>query len=312
MFGGGNPADKLSIRKKGVAEGSNGEYDDEAGMAETNLHTIARAAKGLLDTIDDNENLPEWVQEKIAKVEGMMTSAWDYLESQEDQGVDPRVDEGILGSDPNRGQKVPYWAKRGIVGKIGRKLDPDWSDVQRTVPQNLLSKQSSVPTTSATTTQSTKGMQKAPAGAPTRSIPQSGGVRPSQSTTSPSVTKNVAKKIADKQGVAGSQLEETYHDDDEFFEAYGVMEYNDEMINEAEYQGRKVTLNKPVRSSGGPKKFHVFVKNGKGNIIKVNFGDPKSKIKKHIPGRRANFRARHNCDTAKDKTTARYWSCRNW
>jgi hypothetical protein len=113
-----------------------------------------------------------------------------------------------------------------------------------------------------------------------------------------------------KQGVAGSQLEETYHDDDEFFEAYGVMEYNDEMINEAEYQGRKVTLNKPMQ--GDIKKFKVYTKNAKGNVIKVNFGDKNSTIKKHIPGRRANFRARHNCDTAKDKTTARYWSCKKW
>jgi len=74
-----------------ITENYNGEYDDEAGMAQTNLHTIARAAKGLLDTIDDKENLPEWVQEKIAKVEGMMVTAWDYLLSQEEQGMDPRM-----------------------------------------------------------------------------------------------------------------------------------------------------------------------------------------------------------------------------
>jgi hypothetical protein len=73
-----------------VGENFNGEYDDEAGMAHTNLHTIARAAQGLLDTIDDQENLPEWVQEKIAKVEGMMVTAWNYLKSQEEQGIDPR------------------------------------------------------------------------------------------------------------------------------------------------------------------------------------------------------------------------------
>ena len=74
-----------------ITENYNGEYDDEAGMAQTNLHTIARAAKGLLDTIDDKENLPEWVQEKIAKVEGMMVTAWDYLRSQEEQGIDPQM-----------------------------------------------------------------------------------------------------------------------------------------------------------------------------------------------------------------------------
>lgn len=85
--------------KKDMAEGFNGEYDDEAGMAETNLHTIARAAQGLLDTIDKNENLPEWVQEKIAKVEGMLVTAWDYLKSQEEQGVDPRNEETYDGDE---------------------------------------------------------------------------------------------------------------------------------------------------------------------------------------------------------------------
>ena len=74
-----------------IVENFDGEYDDEAGMAQTNLHTIARAAQGLLDTIDDKENLPEWVQEKIAKVEGMMVTAWDYLLSQEEQGMDPQM-----------------------------------------------------------------------------------------------------------------------------------------------------------------------------------------------------------------------------
>jgi hypothetical protein len=69
----------------------NPEYDDESGMAHTNLVTIARAADDLLDTIDDNENLPEWVQEKIAKVEGMLVAVWDYLKSQEAQGIDPRI-----------------------------------------------------------------------------------------------------------------------------------------------------------------------------------------------------------------------------
>lgn len=81
-------------------------------------------------------------------------------------------------------------------------------------------------------------------------------------------------------------------------------------LNEAEYQGRKVSLGKPMR--GDVKKFKVFVKNKKGNVVKVNFGDKKMKIKKSIPGRRKSFRARHKCHTAKDRTTARYWSCRKW
>ena len=82
-------------------------------------------------------------------------------------------------------------------------------------------------------------------------------------------------------------------------------------ITEAEYQGKKVKLNDPVR--GGSKKFYVYVKNDKGNVIKVSFGDTTGlSIKRDDPERRKSFRARHNCDTAKDKTTARYWSCRMW
>ncbi len=75
-------------------------------------------------------------------------------------------------------------------------------------------------------------------------------------------------------------------------------------------KGKK--LNKPFRTPGGPKKFSVYVKNDKGNIIKVNFGDPNMRIKDNIPGRRKNFRARHNCDNPGPRWKARYWSCRNW
>ena len=80
----------------------------------------------------------------------------------------------------------------------------------------------------------------------------------------------------------------------------------------SEYQGRKVTLNKPFRTPDGPKKFSVYVKNEKGNIVKVNFGDPNMKIKKNIPERRKSFRARHNCDNPGPKWKARYWSCKAW
>jgi hypothetical protein len=80
----------------------------------------------------------------------------------------------------------------------------------------------------------------------------------------------------------------------------------------SEYQGRKVKLNKPFRTSGGPKKFAVYVKNKSGKVIIVRFGDPNMSIKKNIPARRKSFRARHKCDQAKDKTTPRYWACKSW
>ena len=84
----------------------------------------------------------------------------------------------------------------------------------------------------------------------------------------------------------------------------------DVSLDEAEYQGRKVTLNKPMQ--GDVKKSKVYVKNAKGNVVKVNFGDKNMTIKKNIPGRRKSFRARHNCKNPGPKWKARYWSCRAW
>jgi hypothetical protein len=80
----------------------------------------------------------------------------------------------------------------------------------------------------------------------------------------------------------------------------------------SEYQGRKVTLNKPFRTPGGPKKFAVYVKNQSGNVVIVRFGDPNMKIKKNIPERRKSFRARHNCSSPGPKWKARYWACKSW
>lgn len=86
---------------------------------------------------------------------------------------------------------------------------------------------------------------------------------------------------------------------------------NEELeLVEAEYQGKTVTLNKPVR--GGSKKFYVYTKNDKGNVVKVSFGDPNMEIKRDNPERRKSFRARHNCDNPGPKWKARYWSCKNW
>ena len=99
----------------------------------------------------------------------------------------------------------------------------------------------------------------------------------------------------------------------EFLELNDMLTENnlaEDELNEAEYQGRKVTLNKPMQ--GDVKKSKVYVKNAKGNVVKVNFGDKNMTIKKNIPGRRKSFRARHNCKNPGPKWKARYWSCRAW
>jgi hypothetical protein len=88
------------------------------------------------------------------------------------------------------------------------------------------------------------------------------------------------------------------------------------VFDEAEYQGKQVKLNDPIRTSENPKKkFKVYVKDPKsGNVKVVRFGDPNLSIKRDDPKRRKSFRARHGCDkaSAKDKTKAKYWSCYQW
>src|SRR5210317_2014499 len=110
---------------------------------------------------------------------------------------------------------------------------------------------------------------------------------------------------------------ENYYDLKEFIHFLKNMK---EDITEAEYQGREVKLNKPMR--GDVKKFKVYVKNPKGNVVKVNFGhggtsakkagEKTMQIQKDIPSRRKSFRARHNCDNPGPRHKARYWSCRAW
>jgi hypothetical protein len=83
----------------------------------------------------------------------------------------------------------------------------------------------------------------------------------------------------------------------------------EDSLNEAMHRGKKVKLGSPFRTPGGPKKFAVYVKTGKGTIKKVTFGDPNLRIKNANKGRAKSFRARHKCDQKKDRTTAGYWSC---
>jgi hypothetical protein len=86
-------------------------------------------------------------------------------------------------------------------------------------------------------------------------------------------------------------------------------EDDEEVLEEAKHRGKNVKLNKPFRTSGGPKKFAVYVKSKSGGIKKVSFGDPNLRVRNKNKGAAKSFRARHKCDQKKDRTTAGYWSC---
>lgn len=89
--------------------------------------------------------------------------------------------------------------------------------------------------------------------------------------------------------------------------------YEELTTEAAEYQGKKVTLNDPIRTSENPnKKFKVYVKNESGKVVVVRFGDPNTDIKRDDPARRKSFRARHGCDAPGPKWKAKYWSCYQW
>ena len=104
--------------------------------------------------------------------------------------------------------------------------------------------------------------------------------------------------------------------DDDFEEIIDIMgnqladDYGTDEMQEAKYQGREVALGKPTQ--GDVKKSKVYVRGPKGNVVKVNFGDKKMKIKKSNPKRRKSFRARHHCENPGPRWKARYWSCRAW
>mgnify|MGYP001193494899 CR=1 FL=1 len=121
-----------------------------------------------------------------------------------------------------------------------------------------------------------------------------------------------------------SKLSNKYKDDtpgerklkrfDKFYTENVKERYLEDLVQEAaEYQGKKVKLNDPIRTSENPnKKFKVYVKGPNGNVVVVRFGDPNMEIKRDDPKRRASFRARHNCDNPGPKHKARYWSCYQW
>jgi len=125
-------------------------------------------------------------------------------------------------------------------------------------------------------------------------------VRSKLSTHQQSVFRNVYNSMMAQEGMSESRA------------FAGAWSQAKQAVEKALHQGKEVTLDKPFRlPEGSGKKFGVYVKSGDG-VKKVTFGDPNMEIRRDDPDARSNFRARHSCDTATDKTTPRYWSCRAW
>jgi hypothetical protein len=224
-----------------------GEYDYEGDMAKDDLETIVRAARRLTGMLDDNENMPEWVQSKINKAADYVDTAADYIESNQDERIEESSDE-------------PNPVARAVLHRI---------------------------------------------------MMQHPGVLAAHG---PAKVMDAVDELADYVGdvdeIGTSDVSAWTQNVIRMLAAQPNKSLDEQDMDEAKYQGREVPLGKPM--AGDVKKSKVYVRGPKGNVVKVNFGQKGMKIKKSIPGRRKNFRARHNCDNPGPRWKARYWSCRAW
>ena len=278
-------------------------------MARTDLVTIAKDAQELMNMFGDEAELPDWVESKLTKAADYLNSVKKYVGGEIVRQQGALMEEGSSYSSKKTGNRVMpdkgvQLSRTGVKDLTGQDVagTTDISDmgddhkkkVKAAKSQSQLSKDFLASRPGSKSLRARKmlinkykkmGLEKIP-------------------------PFDVSEEVTDleEQREVYLYLEDATYDDGTSVEE--DVEFWDDVFMEAEYQGRKVTLNKPMR--GDVKKSKVYVKNEKGNVIKVNFGDPNMKIKKSNPERRKSFRARHKCKTADDNTTPRYWSCKAW
>ena len=328
------------------------DHDDHEGdMAQNQLHSIIRAARRLDGIIDDDDELPAWVQSKITKSADYIDTAADYLDSEEEQevaedwgssdsyvlvkaiedaikrnGLSPEVirdeaesladmycdDMGYDDHDECVEVIIDTW-RRG--SDTGRKLSQMFAPANEEIKEGADPKLASMIAKFVDDVEAELRYFGQPDAAKVGMLIKQGNVEDAAG--------EMADAMTDQDG-GSDKFDTVMQTAQEYIEAYmsenESYEFGSE-LDEAEYQGRKVKLGKPTR--GDVKKFKVYVKDPKtGNVKKVNFGhggtsakkagQKTMKIKKSNPARRKSFRARHNCDNPGPRTKARYWSCRAW
>jgi len=422
----------VAANSDGISHQDAGEYDYEGDMAKDDLSTIIRAARRLTGMLDDNENMPEWVQSKINKAADYVDTAADYIESNKERGVmeggDPAtyrakaqeahakylkyedlVDQELrklgerlprswdanafqnkLSSDPKYAQALKYYKlsekfgglavrykelskKRGMAE--GQLANPDNQDspVARAITHRILMQHTGLLAKygpervmdavdevadfvgdveeigSSDVSGWVRHVEQMLTNMPDSLDEQYGDEFDNEEDEEDEANGFYVVIASETNGVFigqvikdGSKWREMggvgkqpyswggnymgYLSPDDVIswirkdyrnaEVDGPFSSEDEAqqaadnLSEAKYQGREVPLGKPMQ--GDVKKSKVYVRGPKGNVVKVNFGDPNMRIKKSNPERRKNFRARHNCDNPGPRWKARYWSCRAW
>ena len=257
--------------------------------------------QGELSKLSDEDDLPTWWTNKVATAVSRLDDMSDYIDTQVEE---VQLDEKITGL-VNKAKKsgMPY----SILKKVYDRGMAAWKTGHRpgTTPQQWAMARVNSFTTKSSGTWGKADKDLAKQVEQLEELDEKG----------PGLWANIHKKRkegrpmrkkGDKGAPTPAQLKRAKGEE---LEEQDLNEWG-EIEEESEYQGRKVTLNKPT--AGDVKKSKVYVKNEKGNVVKVNFGDPNMTIKKSNPARRKSFRARHNCDNPGPKWKARYWSCKAW
>ncbi len=299
------PVKPIASMESDVPVADAGEFDYEGDMAKDDLETIIRAARRLTGMLDDNENMPEWVQSKINKAADYVDTAADYIESnKEDYVAEGSASHSELA-------RLAHEAYIAAVRQGNAAMANHYKQAYEKHKRLAASERKST----------AKGMTEGPLHRPGED----------NSPVAQAITRRILMQRTDLlakygPGYVGQAIDDvadSVGDWDEIGSSdvsgwVSQVEWNlknklnqyDEPMDEAKYQGREVPLGKPMK--GDVKKSKVYVRGPKGNVVKVNFGQKGMKIKKNIPGRRKNFRARHNCDNPGPRWKARYWSCRAW
>lgn len=277
-------------KPSGYKNAHNGE---EARMHRTTLAHLIADVKVLLDLVQDGDDLPEWLETKITKAGDYMSSAARYIAGNiaRDQGQLEEVKNCGCGQDPC----VTY-------GKLEEQIMVEQDQTRKDFLMSMMSQVES----------NIEALEDEQVEALINALNPVVGAAMNEGIVG--LTEEI---LIEEQFSLYENLQDAIDENGEYPCPQCLYEVLSEascgcpdLIPEAKYRGRKVKLNKPMR--GDVKKFKVYVKNAKGNVVKVNFGDKNMRIKKSNPKRRKSFRARHNCKNPGPKWKARYWSCRKW
>jgi len=299
-----------------------GEYDREGDMAKDDLRTIDDAVEELYSILRADDNLPEWVQSKITKAVDYIDTARDYMKAQKyEEGVDEDSLDSIrdklrnqgLGSprssnDLDRFEKEKDLRTDYTLNSIANRSKEDNARTQHEI--DVLAHKLKRMDRDDDDWKKTFDMMRDRINRYQWSSQRD--VDPEQLKKITDIKYEPQKQNEAAQAKTDDKLRQYYADlkakkQAEKDKQQGVAEGD---VDEAKYQGREVPLGKKM--AGDVKKSKVYVRKPNGNIVKVNFGDKKMRIKKSNPARRKSFRARHNCANPGPRHKARYWSCRSW